>query len=990
MDQERARIQADLRGLVECDVHCDDLTLQMYATDASIYEVRPLAVVRPRSAVDVVACVQYAAENNLPIHARGAGTGLAGESLGTGLVLDFSQYMRRVLETGDDYVRIQPGVVLAQLNRHLARQGRLFGPDPSTRSVTTMGSVLALDGSGSHWPQYGSARRHVRKLQLVLADGSLIEVDRRTPLVNGASPSRQQLLASRLAELVRREAETIQVHRPRSVINRSGYQLHDVLYPDAIDLAGIVVGSEGTLALITEATLDTVPLPKYRGLTLLFFERLELAARAALEISQTEVSTCDLMDRRLLSIARETDPQYEALLPPAAEAMLLVEQNAEDATELRQRMDALVVRMRRKRKLAFESRTTLERDERDFYWRLARRVVPMLYRLKGSTRPLPFVEDIAVPPADLPDFLVQVQNVLKSHQVTASLFAHAGHGQLHLRPFLDLTSPDDVRKMQPLAADLYEKVLQYGGTISGEHGLGYSRTWFARRQFGPLYDVYREVKRIFDPHLLLNPGKVVAEAPPPLTKNLRLLTPPAATGLEDEPASGGQPADARALPTLQLLWPEDGALQAARACNGCGRCRTQSPDERMCPMFRLAPREEASPRAKANLLRAVMTGQLEPTELASDSLKAISDLCFQCHQCRLECPASVEIPKLVAESKAQYVAVNGLRFSDWLLTRLEKFAALGSRFAPLANHMLANRQMRWLMEKCLGIAQGRKLPRLAARSFIRTAQRRRLTRPKRAGDNKVLYFVDIYANWFDVQLAEALVAVMEHNGISVYVPPAQYASGMPAIATGAADRALRLAKRNVAVLADAVRQGYQIVTTEPSAAVCLTYEYVNLLGDDDARLVAENTSDACDYLWRLHQRGKLELDLKPINATVGYHLPCHLRALNAGSPGENLLRLIPGLTVQRVERGCSGMAGTYGLKRENYRASLRIGWGLIAGLRDVHLQFGATECSACKIQMEQGADKPTLHPLKLLALSYGRLPEVANLLNARLQELVVS
>lgn len=385
-----------------------------------------------------------------------------------------------------------------------------------------------------------------------------------------------------------------------------------------------------------------------------------------------------------------------------------------------------------------------------------------------------------------------------------------------------------------------------------------------------------------------------------------------------------------------------------------------------------------------------MTGQLEPTELASDSLKAISDLCFQCHQCRLECPASVEIPKLVAESKAQYVAVNGLRFSDWLLTRLEKFAALGSRFAPLANHMLANRQMRWLMEKCLGIAQGRKLPRLAARSFIRTAQRRRLTRPKRAGDNKVLYFVDIYANWFDVQLAEALVAVMEHNGISVYVPPAQYASGMPAIATGAADRALRLAKRNVAVLADAVRQGYQIVTTEPSAAVCLTYEYVNLLGDDDARLVAENTSDACDYLWRLHQRGKLELDLKPINATVGYHLPCHLRALNAGSPGENLLRLIPGLTVQRVERGCSGMAGTYGLKRENYRASLRIGWGLIAGLRDVHLQFGATECSACKIQMEQGADKPTLHPLKLLALSYGRLPEVANLLNARLQELVVS
>jgi Fe-S oxidoreductase len=238
----------------------------------------------------------------------------------------------------------------------------------------------------------------------------------------------------------------------------------------------------------------------------------------------------------------------------------------------------------------------------------------------------------------------------------------------------------------------------------------------------------------------------------------------------------------------------------------------------------------------------------------------------------------------------------------------------------------------------------------------------------------VLYFVDLYANWFDPELGECLLAVLEHNGVSVYVPPQQWAAGMPAIALGALDRARRLARHNVALLADAVRQGYTIVTTEPSAAMCLKHEYQNLLNDDDARLVAENTSDACEYLWRLHQNGKLELDLRPVNATVGYHLPCHLRALQHEPAGQSLLRLIPGLTVQSIQQGCSGMAGTWGLKRKNYRTSLRIGWGLISTLRDQDLQAGATECSACRMQMEHGAGKPVIHPLRMLALAYGLLP----------------
>jgi Fe-S oxidoreductase len=298
--------------------------------------------------------------------------------------------------------------------------------------------------------------------------------------------------------------------------------------------------------------------------------------------------------------------------------------------------------------------------------------------------------------------------------------------------------------------------------------------------------------------------------------------------------------------------------------------------------------------------------------------------------------------------------------------------------------------MRWLMEKTVGIAQGRKLPRFAMKTFLREAQRRKLTRQGRFDGRRVLYFVDVYANWFDVELATAFVNIMRHNGVSVYVHPRQVPSGMSAVSVGAVDTARKYAARNIPLLAEAVRQGYHVVTTEPSATLCLTHEYPNILDDDDVRLVAKNTSDACDYLWKMHQAGNLELDFRPVNAIVGYHLPCHMRALEVGSPGENLLRLVPGISLKRIEKGCSGMAGTFGLKRANYRSSLRAGWGVISALRDPVIQVGATECSACKIQMEQGTTKPTIHPLKLLALSYGLMPELGRLLTTRGEELIVT
>ncbi|MEX2558518.1 MAG: FAD-linked oxidase C-terminal domain-containing protein, partial [Pirellulales bacterium] len=674
---------------------------------------------RPRSTADVVAAIQYARENQLPIHARGAGTGLAGESLGPGLVLDFSSHFRRIVRADEASVRVQPGVVLERLNHYLRGRGRLFGPDPAMSHVTTMGSVVAIDGAGSHWLKYGSARRHVLGLQVVLADGAVMELSRE-PLAGGASVDsdpRKRDLINQVVELLGRSAEMIRKRQPRSLVNRCGYQMADVLTADSIDMARLLTGSEGTLALTTEITLATQPLPRHQGIALLLFDRLESAARAVQEILPLEPAACDLMDRRHLSLARETDARYDALIPAATEALLLIEYQGNDPVEVRERVRLLIERIRRKKRLAFDSRQTFSADEMKLFWQLSRKVVPTLYRLKGTTRALPFVEDMAVPPDSLARFLVEMQNVLKRHQVTATLFAHAGHGQLHLRPFLDVADPEHLRTMEALAGDLYEAVWQAGGTISGEHGAGFSRTPFIRRQYGELYDVFREVKRIFDPYNVFNPGKIIGDDGASLVHNLRpihLLEPPQSPPQGNGDAAAPEP---RPLVELQLNWSETEIAQMARACNGCGACRAQDPSVRMCPIFRFAPAEESSPRAKANLMRGILNGQLDPQITKSDEFKAVADLCVNCQMCRLECPANVDIPKLMIEAKAAYVASNGLRPSDWVLTRLDQVSPLGGLASPLANWALSNRQARWLLEKIAGIAQGRKLPRFAARSF---------------------------------------------------------------------------------------------------------------------------------------------------------------------------------------------------------------------------------------------------------------------------------
>ncbi|TWT90463.1 Anaerobic glycerol-3-phosphate dehydrogenase subunit C [Pseudobythopirellula maris] len=983
MDSERQRIEEDLRGLIAGEVRCDDLFLQLYACDASLYEIRPTAVVLPRGTADVSAVLRYCTQNKLPVHARGSGTGLAGGAVGSGVVIDFSRYMHRVVSLGDGEATVQAGVVLDDLNKRLAATGRVFGPDPAMSNVTTLGGMAAVDASGSHRLIYGSVRDHVRSMRVVLSDGQQRTLG--SPPAGGASEPTDEPLAieTLLGDLLRERRPVIEEHAPKCPVNGSGYALERAMATDPIDLAQLVVGSEGTLALITELTLATLPLPAYKHTALLLFDSLDKAARASLEIAALGPSACDLMDRRHLGLARDTDPRYEVMLPGAAEAVLLVEAQGDSEREVRDRLAEMIARVSDVERLAAGAFLAESQEEQRLFKRLAGRFTPTLHRLKGNRRAVSGVEDIAVPPAALPLFFRHMQEALKRRQVTASLFGHAGHGQLHIRPLLDLSNPVDHRKLETLASDLYDKVWLLGGTVSGEHGDGLSRTPFSSRQHGPLVNVFREVKRLWDPLGLLNPGKIVPQPGARMTHNLRLVSPVYGgdQGEGQGPPKGAlKPSAAKSDPVdLQLAWGVEEAAYAARNCNGCGACRTTDEDTRMCPIFRYTPREEASPRAKANLMRAVLTGALPPEEMFKDETKSVADLCVHCHMCRVECPAQVNIPRLMVEAKAEFIKTNGQRFDEWWSTRLDLVTAFLSRTPWLANAALGDPRVRWLLEKTTGLAQGRKLPKMNRRPYLREAASRRLHRAS-AKDKplKLLYFVDTYANHWDRQLARAFELVLGRHDADFYVPSEQSQSGMALIAHGALDSARRVAERNISLLAEAIRQGYTVVATEPAAVLALTHEYPQLLADDeDAALVAENTFEACHFLWRLHQRGGLKLDFKPLPMTVGYHVPCHLKALEIGAPAENLMRLIPDLRVTRLEKGCSGMAGAYGLQRKNYRRSLRAGLPLLSTLRSGAFQVGATECGACKTQMQQGSSMPTLHPIKLLALSYGLMPKLA-------------
>ncbi|HQZ63538.1 MAG TPA: FAD-linked oxidase C-terminal domain-containing protein [Planctomycetaceae bacterium] len=1014
MDERRRRLVEDLNDAIEGELRVDRVALAAYSTDASLYEIEPLAVVFPRATRDVEILAAYSADNNIPLIARGAGSGLAGSAIGSGIVIDFSRHMNQVLSISADRVRVQPGVLREQLNNQLREHDRYFAPDPSNSRICTLGGMLGVDAAGAHAVRIGSARDHVFSMECVLSGGQRMELgreslatrnptthatslDRDSAVILSESPLKDNLqlsamtsmtrrthLIQQVTQILRENAELIRELQPPLLRNCCGYLLRGILQGEQLDLSRMLVGSEGTLALFTEATLFTMLLPKHRSAAILMFGSMDSAIQAMQLILPLEPSACDLLDRRLLSLGRGADQRFRDLILPDAEAGLIIEFPGSHEREVRQRLDD-AQRLLKDRQIHFQlTRQASTYDEVEMLWALPSRVVSLLASLKGVSRPLPFVEDVAVPPDQLAEFLLAAQRVFQKHEVTATLYSHAASGQLHFRPIIPVPNRGDETAMEAIARDLYRKVWEFGGTITGEHGDGLSRTAFIRTQYGALYRTFQQIKEVFDPQRLMNPDKIISNDPSLTVKHLRRTRP---LGKETVAAPSGP-----LLPVMQLEWTAEQATEAAVRCNGCGICRINVNPLRMCPFSESNGEEEVSPRAKANVVRNSLCSDSMQEILTQEDTTRLLESCFNCKQCQLECPSEVNIPHLLIEARAQHVQAHGLSKTAWLLSRVHNYSRMASRISFLTNQLLNNGLFRRILQRFTGISARRRLPKFTQTPFLET---KRVTRDDNSGapgstKPTVVYFVDYFANNHDPELAEAFVRILEHNGYRVFIPPAQTVCGMAMFVNGDLTAARALAEQNIRELVEPAREGYPIVCTEPTAALCLSQEYPMMVASDDAEIVAQQTIDAGAFLAGLHRKGQLKQDFAPLPIRVAWHTPCHVNALRRGTPMLELLALIPELTVQTIDKGCTGMAGTFGIAAANFEKSIAIGAELIREMQTIDVIAGVTDCSSCRMQMEQAATIPTIHPIKLLALSYGLMPRLAERLKAKPGGLVMS
>ena len=952
-----------LRHAVTGGLFADRLTRSLYATDASIYEIDPLGVVFPRSADEVSNLLRLAHEHRVPVIPRGGGTGLAGEALGRAIIFDLSRHLNRILEIcpEENWVRAEAGVVLDVLNSALKPFGKKLGPDPASGSRCVVGGVVANNSTGAHSLYYGHFRDHILELDCVLANGERVTL---RPLALDSEEYRalaaQDTLEARIHEGLRRlcteHAALIEAKWPHHLNrHRSGYLLHGVVRDGTIDLTKVVCGSEGTLAVVTAAKLRVVDIPAARGLVLLHFPTTLAATRAVPAVLEHKPYACELLDHNIVDLARRAGFGYEKYLPDGVGAVLMVEAEGADAAEVERKLRGLTDDVVTRRELATGCDLAIEPEKQAALWRIRKSGEPLLYAKYHDKHPVGFIEDASVPPARLAEYVEGKERIFAKYGVDYATYAHAGAGVLHTRPYLDLTQPGDLEKMERIAEETYDLLLSLGGSISGEHGDGLSRTQFLEKQFGPeLYRLFHEVKDLFDPRHILNTGKIVYNTDPHLVRhNLR------------HGAGYAQKDFAR-----NLVWRPGELERESEACNGCGECRAIETIVTMCPIFKATGDEAASPRAKGNLMRLLMNGRVDEDWMATDEFKRIADKCVNCKACFLECPSHVNIPMMMLEAKAAWVREHGQTLTNQFLVHAETISKINCLIAPLANWAARNALVRWVMEKTIGIDRRRTLPEFASRPFLSYADERYV--PEQPNGRRVVYFVDLFANYNDPELAEAFVRVMTHNGVEVAVPRGQVGCGMPAMDYGSVEVARRAIRRNVEALRPYVADGWTVVTSEPTATLSLKDEYLYFIDTDETRALARATRDAMDYLRELDREGLLKKDFKrPVPVAFGYHAPCHLKALHVGVPGVDLVRQVPGASVREIHRGCCGIAGTYGMKKENFDTSMAAGAGLIEELRRADLVLGMSECSTCKMQMEQGSEKPTIHPLKILAHAYG-------------------
>ncbi len=926
-----------------CPIFLDDFTRQLYATDASIYQCVPRGVAFPRSAAETAELMRAAAAENIPLIPRGAGSGLAGGAVGDGLVIDLSRYNHFISDFNQDAqtVRVGAGVVLDQLNEHVAPYGLTFGADVATSSRATLGGMIANNSSGARAPLYGVTMDHVESLEVVTADG-------RVHTLSASSGDMREKLA-RLQGRVLQERAEIEARFHREICKRwPGYGLDRYLrsiLADAADPAYLIGGSEGTLCTVFSATLKLVPLPPGTGLILLFFDTVQEAMEATAALLDLKPASVEHIDRLLFDQTRgnRAFEQARALLEldeKPCEGILLVEFYDHIEEKLQQVQQ---------RKLGRRSLLCKTEKEKALVWHLRKAGLSLLTGCAGDKKPVAGIEDVAVPPAQLPRYVEALRSVIDRLGLKASFYGHAAAGLLHVRPVLNLRRAEDIRAFRSLAEEVSALTLAFKGSLTAEHGVGINRTEFVKEHIGaPLLKIMEEVKEAFDPGGLMNPGKIIDTGRWRLDADLRM---------------GADYALPVPFEPVLLFRAKDHSFSGnLEQCNGCGGCRKAPPA--MCPTFQATGEEYLSTRGRANIIRAVLEGRLDPgnAPLLSESLEAALSSCLSCKACTTECPSNVNMSLLKAELMHARQRRHGVPFHARLLSRVDLLGKIGSAFPGTANAFLSFAPFRQLLRKVAHIAPERPLPLYAPERFDRWFKKRTAQKPKRYRGT-ILLWDDCFVRHNEPHIGHAAVRILEAAGFVPQLIEGHACCGRPAFSMGRLDLARKFGRKNLDLLK---KTDGPILFLEPSCYAMFREEYGEL-GLDGALQVAERAVLFEQFIEQLLEKEPEAIPLKALPFGLAIHAHCHAKMLADTQIHARLAQRLTEQNAAMLNSGCCGMAGSFGVLEDKYALSLAVADPLLAMIDALPGDTKVIASGAsCRHQLAELSARPPLHFAEVL------------------------
>lgn len=968
----------DLAKQLSGELHYDELMRTLFATDASAYREMPLAVAFPKNQDDLAKLITFANTHHTSLIPRAAGTSLAGQVVGHGIVVDISRYFTEILEVNpkENWVRVQPGVVRDELNAHLKSFKRFFAPETSTANRAMIGGMIGNNSCGANSIVYGSTREHLLEVKALLSDGSEVlfenlSLEELKAKSTNNPDSLEGQIYQQVFEMLSHEENRAEIKKefPKESIPRrnTGYALD--LLMDAQALGGdskkpfnfskLIAGSEGTLCFITEAKLKMTPMPPPEiGLLCGHFQSVDEALRANLVALSFQPSACELMDHYILECTKSNIEQRQNrfFVKDDPGAILVVEfrkNTLEEVEKITQELQAAW----EKQKLGYHFPLVKGEDTKRV-WSLRKAGLGLLSNIPGDAKPAPVIEDTAVDVIDLPDYIADFNKILDKYNLSCVHYAHAGSGELHLRPILNLKTPEGNQQFRIIAEEIAQLVKKYQGSLSGEHGDGRLRGEFLQFMIGEKnYELVKQIKTLFDPKGIFNPNKIVN-------------TPPMNTQLRYEP---GQKTPE--IPTLFDFSKEQGILRAAEMCNGSGDCRkTEITGGTMCPSYMATRHEKDTTRARANILREVLTNSHKSNPFDSKEIYEIMDLCLSCKGCKSECPSNVDIGKMKAEFLQQYYRNNFPSLRTRMIANFATVSWWASRTPWLYNFIFKTPALAKLFKKWMGFAEKRSIPflyKMSMRRWYSFPFRKYILSKENRAKRQVYLFCDEFTNYNDTEMGIKALKLLDKLGYQPFLP-VHTESGRAPLSKGLVKKARRIAKTNVKLLRELVTKDIPLVGIEPSAILTFRDEYLELVPEklkEDAQKLAKNTFMIDEFIAQEIDKGHITAEqFTDEPRLIKLHGHCHQKALASLTPTKKILSLPKNYKVHLIPSGCCGMAGSFGYEKEHYDLSMKIGeLVLFPTIRkqDENIIIAAPGTS-CRHQIKDGTGRIALHPLEIL------------------------